>query len=259
MGSWPAALPSEYTPEDQIVTELFKVGTEPTEVSTKYAKLSDVTNLTGTVSGNKLTLKWTAIETPDAISESYLSKYASSLYTDESYKSSAYNTLLSTNLSTFGSLVYKVYGKNSNGELSFIKETSDTSIEIDVTSDSPTTYVVKSSYTIFTKNASDGATVTVSLKDVKAKITPTLTVKETVEVNKGEAYKISTSDVKVMADSKDVTNDSKITYTIDNKNETTIDTTKVGTHTIKYTIVYNNETYTLSRTVKVVESTEKTS
>lgn len=258
MGSWPAALPSEFTPEDQIVTELFKTGTEPTEVSTKYAKLKDVTNLTGTATGNKLTLKWTGIDTPDPISPDYLSKYFASLYSDEGYRNDAYNTTLNANKATFGSIIYKVYSKNDKGELKFIKETSDTSVEIDVTSDSPSIYVVKSSYTVFTRNASDGAQVSVSLKDVEAKITTSLTVKETVEINQGETYKISSSDVKVMADSKDVTKDSKITYTINNKNETSIDTTKAGTYTIKYTIIYKDKTYTLSRTVKVVEKIDNT-
>ena len=253
MGSWPAALPSEFTPSDEIVTELFKTGSEPTEVSTKYAKLSDVTNLTGTISGNKLNLKWTAIKTPDAISPDYLSKYFESLYSDSGYRNSAYGARISSNEAKFGTLVYKVYGKDKNGELKYITETSDSSVEIDVNTESPTTYVVKSSYTKFTANASDGASVNVSLANVEAKITASLTVGENIEIKKGEAYKISTSDVKVMADSKDVTKDAKITYTIDGKNELNLDTSKIGTYKIEYTIIYNKETYKKSRTVKIVE------
>lgn len=41
----PYYLPSENTPEDEIAYDYFKVGTEPTEVSTKYQKLKNVTNL----------------------------------------------------------------------------------------------------------------------------------------------------------------------------------------------------------------------
>lgn len=41
----PFLLPSENTPEDQIGYDYFKVGTEPNEVSTKYQKLKNVTNL----------------------------------------------------------------------------------------------------------------------------------------------------------------------------------------------------------------------
>ena len=39
--SYPAKLPSEYTPSDMIITEYFKRGTQPTEVSDRYAKLND--------------------------------------------------------------------------------------------------------------------------------------------------------------------------------------------------------------------------
>ena len=35
-GSDPVKLASDKTPSDQVVTELFKLGTEPTEISTKY-------------------------------------------------------------------------------------------------------------------------------------------------------------------------------------------------------------------------------
>ncbi len=45
--SWPAKLPSEYTPSDIKITELFKKGSEPTEVSERFSKLADVTNLKG--------------------------------------------------------------------------------------------------------------------------------------------------------------------------------------------------------------------
>ena len=58
--TWPAQLPSEYTPSDMVVTEYFKKGTQPTEVSQRYAKLDEVTNLssTKTSEGYKLTWSW---------------------------------------------------------------------------------------------------------------------------------------------------------------------------------------------------------
>ena len=51
--------------------------------------------------------------------------------------------------------------------------------------------------------------------------------------------------------------------TVDGKETTSIDTTKVGTYKVKYEITYNKETYTLNRTIKVIkdsnneEETEK--
>ncbi|RPF55799.1 PBP1A family penicillin-binding protein [Aquisalibacillus elongatus] len=44
-GTWPAKLPSDYTPENEIITELFVDGTQPSEVSEEYDQLDPVTNL----------------------------------------------------------------------------------------------------------------------------------------------------------------------------------------------------------------------
>lgn len=251
MGSWPAKLPSEFTPQDQIVTELFKVGTEPTEVSDKYAKLENVTNLTSSVSDNKLTLKWNAIKTPNAINPEYLANYAKSLY-------GGYNTYsINENNSILGKIIYRVYAKDENGKLAYIKDTPDTSITFDINTNSPTTYVVKTSYTVFTANMSDGVSTTISLDNVKADIKVSLNVNDNVEIKVGDAYKASSKDIKILADSKDVTNSAKITITVNDKNTSTIDTSKVGTYKIKYTITYNNQTTSITRTVKVVENKEK--
>jgi len=61
-GSNPALLPSEDTPEDQITYEFFKAGTEPTEVSNKYIKLKDVTNLSASYDPStlKVSISWNA-------------------------------------------------------------------------------------------------------------------------------------------------------------------------------------------------------
>ena len=74
--TWPAKLPSEYTPDDMKITEYFKKGTQPTEISERYAKLPDVTNLKSskTIGGYKLTWNW---KKPDVLDDSYLSKYFS--------------------------------------------------------------------------------------------------------------------------------------------------------------------------------------
>ncbi|SHF55964.1 transglycosylase domain-containing protein [Ornithinibacillus halophilus] len=44
-GSNPPALPSEYTPQSEIVTELFVKGTEPTSTSAKYDQIDPINNL----------------------------------------------------------------------------------------------------------------------------------------------------------------------------------------------------------------------
>jgi len=65
-GSWPPALPSTGTPQDQITCEYFKTGDEPTEVSTKYDKLETVNNLKVTYDKNakKINISWSKLNTP---------------------------------------------------------------------------------------------------------------------------------------------------------------------------------------------------
>ncbi|WP_208591032.1 penicillin-binding protein 1A [Gracilibacillus suaedae] len=59
-GSNPAKRPSEYTPDSEIVTELFVKGTEPGEVSEKFDELEPVTNLNASYDeGNEMiTAAW---------------------------------------------------------------------------------------------------------------------------------------------------------------------------------------------------------
>ncbi|MGP4041305.1 transglycosylase domain-containing protein [Gracilibacillus sp. D59] len=56
-GSNPAKRPSEYTPDSEIVTELFVKGTEPDAVSKKYDKLEKVTDLTASYDKEKEIIK----------------------------------------------------------------------------------------------------------------------------------------------------------------------------------------------------------
>lgn len=257
MDSWPVKLPSEYTPNDLRITELFKVGTEPTEISDRYSKLEDVTNLTASVKDNTLTLKWKGITTPNAISNDYLSNYMSSLYSNEDTRASALANRINYNNSYIGNLVYKIYSKDNNGNLKFIKETNDTQIDIPVDTTSPTTYVIKSAYTIFTANMSDGVETKISLANVKGKVSAKFidSIKENEKITKNKTYNVSSKDVKVFEDSKDVTSSAAISIKIDGKDNGKLDTSIIGTHKIVYTIKYDNQTITLTRTIEVVETT----
>ena len=57
----PPMLPSANTPSDQIITELFKKGTEPTEVSTKFMRLNSPANFSVTKNNNSVTLNWSGV------------------------------------------------------------------------------------------------------------------------------------------------------------------------------------------------------
>lgn len=255
-GTWPAKLASEYTPSDLKVTELFKKGTEPTEVSDRYSKLESVTNLKGSVSGNKLTLTWTGIN-PNALNKEKITELFNSLYTNEGHRNDAINGRLAYNQSNIGTVTYKVYSKDSSGNLTLIKETNETKLTLDVNSSSPTKYVVVASYNIFTANASDGVEVTVSLKEVKPILSVTIK-SESTEIAVGETYAKPTDYSTIMTvldGTTDVTNKATIkeTYSKGSTDVTTISTTAADTYTIKYTITYNGVTLTKTRTLKVTE------
>lgn len=255
-GTWPAKLPSEYTPGDLRVVELFKTGTEPTEVSDRFSKLDSVTNLKGSVSGNKLTLSWTGIS-PNAINHDSIYELMASIYSDEGFRNSAVARRNEYNNNVFGKLVYKVYSKDKDGNLKLIKETTDTKLTFDVTSSSPTKYVVIASYTNFTANASDATEVNVSLSGVKTVLTATLK-SDTQTISVGSTYTVPTDYSTIMTvldGTTDVTKKATIkeTYTKNNTTVNSINTTSAATYTITYTITYNGVTISKKRTLKVTE------
>lgn len=158
-----AMLPSEYTPSSLRQTELFIKGTEPTTVSERFAKLSDVNNLKASTVGNKIVLTWDAVKTPQINTSDYLKKYYSKLFLNESYLNSHVNNILNYNKSNIGELGYNVYKKSADGKLELINFVNTNKYEVDIKESGEYTFVVKTTYSIFKNNMSDG-------KEVKAKI-----------------------------------------------------------------------------------------
>lgn len=74
-GSNPPKLPSDSTPKDQLVTELFKKGTEPTEVSTKYLSAGTPTNLSVSDYGSYATFSWTGVSDPGYVDNGVFGYY----------------------------------------------------------------------------------------------------------------------------------------------------------------------------------------
>ncbi len=159
--TFPIQLASEFTPSDMRSTELFKEGTEPTEVSTRYAKLEAPTNGDYTYNGSTLTLKWNAIATPDAIDPTYLQNYFNTYY--DNHASKYYEQRLNYNNSYIGTLGYNVYKQESNGNLTYITRTDGTSVSFTPTDSGTVTYVIKSAYSLFASNISDGLEIKVNL------------------------------------------------------------------------------------------------
>lgn len=249
--SYPAKLPSEYTPDNMKITELFKAGTEPTEVSDRYSKLDSVKNLKGNISGNKLTLTWDAIH-PNAIDDTAINSYLDSLYTSASFKAQAKEARLNYNRSFFGNLTYRVYSKDDSGTLTLLGTTDKPTYDITVGSNSATKYCVIASYSIFTANASEPTEVNVSLKDVKDPVEIMLNGDANINLNLNSTYE--EKGVKVVSKGNDVTDKATVKIVIkDNQNTvvTSIDTTVANTYTISYTVKYESTEKTVTRVVNI--------
>ncbi len=121
-------LPSAYTPKDYTVTELYKAGTEPTTVSTKFERSAEVKNQKAETKGNVITLSWNEPDTMNALNRDYLRDlYKDTCKSIDDCVENVYNT----DSGLLGARLYKIYYKNPNGTETYIKEAKETNITID--------------------------------------------------------------------------------------------------------------------------------
>lgn len=156
-GTFPPQLASEYTPSDLRSTEMFVAGTEPTEVSTRFSKLDAPTNGNYTFSGSSVNLSWQG-SIPEAASQSYLQDHFNTYY--ENYANKYYEQRMYYNNSYIGSFGYNVYQKEPSGSLTYLGRTTDTNYTVNNVRGN-TTFVIKSAYSIFTANMSNGLEINV--------------------------------------------------------------------------------------------------
>lgn len=167
-----ATLPSEYTPENLRQTELFIKGTEPTNVSTRFDKLDDVSNLKATNDNGKVTLTWNKVSTPKINTESYLKEYYSKVFENSGYLNSFVTNRLSYNKSHIGDIGYNVYIKSNDGKLTLLDYVSTNKYETNIDVSGEYTFVIKTAYSIFKANMSNGKTIKVKV-EVETPIIPT--------------------------------------------------------------------------------------
>ena len=248
-------LPSANTPDNMKITELFKAGTEPTKVSTRFENLKDVSNLTGTLSGNKINLQWTGIETPNALNASYLN----SLYASTCKNVNAcVGSIISANQNMLGSLTYQVYLKNSDGSLKLLHGTTETSTQVTVpeTTSKSVTFVVKSAYSKSDIASSKGVEVKVDISSlVQEKIEASLVGNKTIELEFGSKY--TEQSVIVKKGNTNVTSEADIKAIITYNGNVVNEIKNVGTYTVTYEIKYGNFETKLTRTVIVKEKETK--
>jgi len=160
--TFPAQLCSPYTPESFCKKEYFVDGTQPTEESIRFSKLETPKNGSYTYSGNTITLKWDAIETPKAIDADYLIEHFNTYYED--YADKYYQVRIGYNNANIGTIGYEIYLK-ANGTETYLGYTNSNTFNYNVTTGGSYTFVVKSAYSIFKNNMSDGLTISTSTID----------------------------------------------------------------------------------------------
>jgi len=215
-GSNPAKIASSATPKNKITYEYFRVGTEPTEISTTYIKLSNVTNLTANydfLTGN-VKLSWTAAAPIADFDE------------------------------TYGRFGYKIYLNNT-----YLGFTEDTQFIVRNQSNPIGTYKVITAYEDYSDTDSNGAIVTISEADTDNS-TYTATYNFQTNYSIGEPISeclingtINNSCINLYRDEQLITDGYNITGYITDLlgNKTTIDPTIPASYTITFEIKYNGK------------------
>ena len=152
----PPQLPSEYTPSSYVRTELFKKGTEPSEVSDRFSRLSSPTGGSSEVNGKQINISWNRVKDPNAIDETYLADWFKDNYGQ--FASIYLNKRIDYNNSNIGTLGYKVY-LNTDSGLQYLGYTSNTYYSYTAPTNGNYTFTVASAYSIFGDNESSGLTI----------------------------------------------------------------------------------------------------
>ena len=222
-GSNPAKLPSENTPSDQIVTELFKKGTEPTEKSTKYLAVGTPTNFTVTDNGSYVTLNWDAVKDPGYVEKGVFGYYI--YFNDEKLYFTENSNYTISNMSSY----YGTYSVRAG-----YKDTTDSM-------SAPATYVFKEkTYALSTNPSSKtyyvGDIINSSLYD-------------------GSIVKVTTDGVDIT--SYATISNIKITDKNGNNVATPVSTTP-NTYKVTYTVTHGKYQGTCSNTINIIEKEVET-
>lgn len=241
-GTWPAQKPSEYTPSDLIKTEYFASGSEPTEVSNRFAKLADVKNLkaTETFSGVKLT--WNA-DNPEVLNDDYLKKYFSQPVFGHS-TDSLVNERKSYNNGTLGGYGYGIYVNGTE-----VGYTTEKSYTYKARTSGNLEIVVKAEYKNYKSNASNGVSVKTN---VKASGEDALKITINSSNTTFKLGEFAEAGITVRYDDEDVTDKAKIKYNVeidgstrsfDSENDLEAAINSIdspGTYTIVYKVSYED-------------------
>ena len=218
-------LPSEFTPQDKILYEYFKKGTEPTEISTAYQRLPDTTKFEAIYDEPKKTIRfsWDKVAEPKDL------------------------------LTEYGAFGYRLY---KNGQP--IAFTTDTTYEITNSTAPNATYRISAAYENLITLDSLGMTFTLNYEDENEYLANLL-------VPKNKVYKVNDSldpydanpgsgDVELLKNGETVVPNVNISIT--NKNDESIaniSTMEEDEFTITYVIEYGMYSSKITRKIKIEE------
>ncbi len=255
----PSLLPSDNTPSDMRVTEYFKRGTQPTQVSSRYLTLPNPSGLNAKENGDEVVLSWNGAAMPSYLTDDALRKSLSALY------GKRVDEAVANRKNADGEYGYEVFmvdkTTNTTKSLGF---TTKTSFNAKV-QNNDVTYIVKTCFSNMKITQSSGINV-----DVKGKhedkteeqtTNTTLTISMNGSINENLNVNATYQDpgIIVKSDGKDVTSKSKITVTCSELGTTkgqkeSYTFTKAGKYTLTYTAKYNDETTTIKRTINVKDN-----
>lgn len=274
-GTWPAMLPSAYTPSDLITKEVFIKGTEPTEVSPRFAQFDNVTNIRYdySISSGKIRLNWDYQE-PKILTDAYLNNYFS-----QSVFGNSTSVFVSErklyNDSVLGEFGFGIYKKDASGNLTALDFVTDNNYTYVVPSgtNGTITLVVKAEYYKFKSNSSTGVEVPVAISNTPGTTLPPtgLAVKfygdgvksKVININVGSTFVEQDKPIVITYNDVDVTEGATISVVVKHGTSTTkvtsgnpisklINTSSSGTYRVEYSVKYNDyvDKFTLTINVK---------
>lgn len=256
-GTWPAKLPSEYTPANLITTEYFIRGTQPTEVSERFAQLNDITNQSVSVKGNTATITWN-YTTPTVLTDKYITNYFNQSVFGNS-KNNFINERKKYNKDTLGDIGFGIYKENADGTMHLIGYTTEYSYTY--TGNEPTTLIIKAEHKNYKSNASAGTKINLSLsggsgnnENLSATLKGDTNLVTTVGAYtenglKSILYGITNVTTTANIKYQIIINNSLTEYTTAQELETAVNQLPAGTYKINYVITYKDKELIKNRTV----------
>lgn len=263
-GTWPAQLPSEYTPSDLIRTEYFKKGTQPTEVSQRFSQLNDVTNLQSEVDDRTVKLTWD-FKVPEVVTESYLKNYFSQPVFGNGTNGFVQQRL-SYNQNTLGGLGFGIYLEDVDGTTTEVGFTTDTKYVFTV----PNSYssrnakiIVKTEYKSFKSNGSKGVSKNVTISGGSIVQSLKVDIGDSVVNSKVGEYKENAITIRyngITIDNSKASISYKLysssgeqlgSYSSANELQNKVNTLSAGNYKISYIVSYKGESVIEEKTVNL--------